>query len=506
MIQSPGFAFNKSTQLIIAILIGLLLGVGFLVVLPPYGMIAILVVILLAIIIAKQPALGILGILAINATIIEQKNLPLFNLGPLRISIAEILLFFLLGLIVFRWLTERDYKFVRTPLGPAIFSFLGVSALASVAALLRNTDPDTLTDIGAIFRSPPEYISLAIPAIWTISYYAVYFAITNLIRNRKQLNLLLNGFFLLAWLTAALTIIQYIAGTSLPFLPGRVETLVTEGSTYRGVTRILPPGQSIILVVFPVLFVESTFDSVKLRNGFQYLKMTMIGFALLITFTRGYWAAALLTLALVFINVKWKEREKYFERILIGALVVTMILFALILIPKSPIGDQILNAASERFLSMSNLSAIAESDTLNWRILEYEYAFPKIIRYPLLGLGLGSRYRPYDIRLDSDVFDGRTYIHNGHFYIILQSGLLGYLCLLWVLSIFIYRGINYWKLILEAKLRAVVLGFALVNFSLMFSAIVAPIYMDRFWTPVIGFMLGVNDVIFRLATPERLDC
>ena len=91
--------------------------------------------------------------------------------------------------------------------------------------------------------------------------------------------------------------------------------------------------------------------------------------------------------------------------------------------------------------SMDRLSTLGSSGTyqgqdssVNWRKIENGYAFSAIASHPLIGLGMGARYRPWDSRLDyrgagGTDHDFRKHIHNGHLWILLQSGLLGYLSL-----------------------------------------------------------------------------
>jgi O-antigen ligase len=145
-----------------------------------------------------------------------------------------------------------------------------------------------------------------------------------------------------------------------------------------------------------------------------------------------------------------------------------------------------------------------EDSSLNWRKIENRYALSTIASHPLIGLGMGYRYRPRDSRLDfsNDRFDFRGYIHNGHLWILLQSGLIGYLSLMWLSLAFLVRGFRYWRSIVDDQMRGVALGFTLVYLAVLIGALVNPTFMPWNWTPVIGIIMGINEVILRKARQE----
>ena len=123
---------------------------------------------------------------------------------------------------------------MRTPLDRPLLIFYGVTLLSTFIA---------------IFQSSVE-VEEARRATRVLSYYLTFFIVTNLVRERRQLNFLLNGLFLLATIVAAAMVAQFLLGDSVQLLPGRVESLDTQGTMFEDVTRILPPGCSIVLVSF----------------------------------------------------------------------------------------------------------------------------------------------------------------------------------------------------------------------------------------------------------------
>jgi hypothetical protein len=158
---------------------------------------------------------------------------------------------------------------------------------------------------------------------------------------------------------------------------------------------------------------------------------------------------------------------------------------------------KLIEAFFTRLATLGSDKTLRES-SLQWRYIENRYAIPHITPPSLIGLGLGTRYRPFDPRLDGEEgWDARRYVHNAHLWILLKTGLLGYICLMWLSLAFLRRGIRYWRLIPDSQMRGCVLGFTLTYLGVLIGAVVNPMLMQWFWTPVIGIMMGVNEVVLK---------
>jgi len=157
--------------------------------------------------------------------------------------------------------------------------------------------------------------------------------------------------------------------------------------------------------------------------------------------------------------------------------------------------------------SVDRLSTLGRSGTfqgedasLNWRVIENTYALSTIASNPWIGLGMGFTYRPWDRRLDganrarSD-YDFRKHIHNSHLWILLQSGLLGYLSFIWLSLAFLTRGLKYWRKVAEIRFRGVVFGFVVAYLAVFIAAVVNSTFVQWRWTPVIGIIMGLNEVV-----------
>src|SRR5690606_38037899 len=182
----------------------------------------------------KRPEFGILAILFFTSTIVPEESIPVVEAGPVQLYISDLILALLFGIILLRWLVERSsFRLIRTPLDGLMLGFFGIAVLATFWGIQRAT-----TDISA-----------AIPPLRIVTYYLLFFAVTNLIRSQRQLDTLIRGVFLLANLVAVTMILQFALGPDVPILPGRVEILNTGDARYNDITRITDfNGESPILL------------------------------------------------------------------------------------------------------------------------------------------------------------------------------------------------------------------------------------------------------------------
>jgi hypothetical protein len=54
-------------------------------------------------------------------------------------------------------------------------------------------------------------------------------------------------------------------------------------------------------------------------------------------------------------------------------------------------------------------------------------------------------------------------------------------------------------------MRGTMLAFALTYIAVLVGSIVNPMLMQWYWMPLIGIMMGVNEVIIRLSQPQQAE-
>ncbi len=456
----------------------------------PMLALGILISVFLTYAILNRPEVALLGILIATSSILYEDQLPMISVG-ISFHIPDILLLGSFGIIVVRLLVQPSFKVIRTPLDWPLLVFFGITIFSTSIALYQST----------------VEVEVARRAFRVFSYYLTFFVVTNLVRERSQINSLLNGFFILATIVAAAIVLQFILGSSVQLLPGRVETLATQGAMYEDITRVLPPGWSVVLVSFVVILCILILEKSTLFSWLKFLQLGLLGMALIITFLRSYWAALLIIFLFMGYFFKAADRKKYIGFGLLSVSLMVMILLIVFTDPDSR-AARLTAASSDRLSTLFDSGTFqGEDSSLNWRMIENEYAFSTIASNPWLGLGMGFTYRPWDPRLDQPDFSGlgydfRKHIHNGHLWILLQSGLLGYLSLIWLSLTFLIRGFRNWRHVLDYKFKGVVLGFALAYLAIFVAAVANSSFIQWRWTPILGIMMGINEVILAKSDQE----
>jgi O-antigen ligase len=427
----------------------------------------------------KRPEIALLGILIATASILFEDQLPLLSMGGISLHIPDFLLVGMLGLIVVRWSVEPEFKILRTPLDWPLLIFYGIMLFWTFNAIFHST-----VDVEPARRG-----------IRILSYYLTFFIVTNLVRERRQLNLLLNGFFLLATIVAAVMVAQYMLGSSVAFLPGRVEALNTQGVAYSDVTRILPPGMSIVLVAFVTNFCILVLEKFKPLGWLKFLQFGLLGMAFLFTFLRSYWLSLIIVFSLLAFILRGHDRQKLINWTVIICLA-AVILQLVSSTPDSKVA-RVMGASADRLNTVFTIETFEGRDgSLNARKIENGYALPQILSHPLMGLGIGANYRPLDPVLDWNG-SSRGFIHNGYLLILLNSGLFGFLSLMWLSLTFLIRGFKHWQSIANGRMRGVVLGFTLVYLAVLLASVVNSVFMQWYWSPVFGIIMGINEVILK---------
>ena len=74
---------------------------------------------------------------------------------------------------------------------------------------------------------------------------------------------------------------------------------------------------------------------------------------------------------------------------------------------------------------------------------------------------------------------------------------------MWLSLVFLMRGFRYWRGIPDDRMRGVVLGSTLAYLAVCIAAVANSSFMQWRWTPVIGIMMGINEVILRQAREEE---
>jgi hypothetical protein len=481
--------FPIPLQIILISGIGLLLGI-ISVWAPPFLIIAAIAGIAYVAIVWAWPEVAVLILLIFTSTIFDVNALQSIPIGIGHLIVTDFLVFIPLGIILLRTWVEPGYKFIHTPLDLPLLAFYGIALLSTFLAIYQSK---------FIFNQ-------SLGELRSINFYLVFFIVTNSIRDEKRLRRLIRGIFILAVLVAGAMIIQYALGDSVVILPGRVEELGTAGTVSPGVTRILPPGQSLVLVVLIALPILLIFDRSRSKFLTRFFQVFIVSLAVLLTFNRSFWVALILALSVAALLISVQEKVR-FIKIGIWVGLAGSIGLVLVLILLGSQAQKLIDGSVIRMSTLVNPNTVNEG-SLRDRYVENEYAYPQIIAHPLIGLGLGADYRKWDRRIDFtpiSTWDRFAYIHDGHLWMMLKTGLLGYFFYILTLILFLKRGFQAWLQNPSPYYKGIVFSFTITVIGLLPATIVNPIFSTPYWTSVLGVMLGINEVIFRFIPKRTLD-
>jgi hypothetical protein len=442
-------------------------------------MLAALGVVALFLSLLKWHALIPLTYLMLTSTIISYSQAPTLSIGIGTLYPTDLLLFLSLGTIIVRMLKESDFKIVRTPLDYPLVIFWSASVISTLIAIIDSSLP----------------WKQCLHETRVVTSYLMFFVVTNLVRDKQQLSLLIKGFLLLATFAALATIAQSFFGKSAHIvLFGRIESAAIEGNErVASVTRVIPPGHSIIVMALTAEFATLLLTRASVL---RFLNCGLLALALIATFYRASW----LTTGLTMLIIAFQARGQDIKRLIVTgimAVLTVVIISTTVLTLQGSVGAKLSRAVFERLITVFDSETYESSgSSLRWRDFEYKYALPNILSNPLVGLGLGARYRPLT-EYDDKNYDGRSYIHNGHIYVLLKSGIFGYVGLLWFMFGITVRGLGRWRNILDPYMRGIVLAFALSPPAILIVSMVEPYLMTEWWTPVIGIIAGINEIVLR---------
>ena len=416
-----------------------------------------------------MPEIALLSVLILTSTIIDINSLPSVPIGFGHLIISDFLLFIPIGIIIFRGVAKTGFTFVHTALDLPLLVFY-ITAILSTAI--------------AIYIFHTVTLNQSLGEVRDVSFYLTFFVVTNMIRDERRLRRLWNGIILITVIVALAMIAQYILGDSVPILPGRVETLGTGAAISYGVTRVLPPGQSLVLVVFITQLVSLIINRSQANLTGKLIQVFVLGFAVLLTFNRSFWVATGLALLVVVVLISVREKVRFLR---MAFLVISF--GAIVLVPVSILmkdqAAELFSGAVNRLATIFNPNTLNESSIV-YRDIEDAYALPEIVSHPLIGMGLGSYYRPFDSRIDFTRYpswDRKAYIHNGHLWVLLKTGLIGYISLMWLFYRFISRGFLNWRYITTPLYQGIMLSFVATLIGVLIATIVNPILFSLYWAP-----------------------
>lgn len=487
MLVNPPFNQSRYVFFMIgnAVIVGVLLGMAITFASPGIVVLALLVL-LSVVLVLKNPVWGILGFIALTSTVLDSDVNPGVSLGFGHIYLSDIILLTMFWLIGWELLTRLESKFVSTPLDVPLLVFVAVVLFSTIVAMIRGT----VTLKGALGPTR-DVLNLLL-----------FFAVTNLVKTDKQVKLLQGMTLFFASLVSIVMVAQYITGAALPFLPGRVEVLSTEGTNFYDITRIIPPGYSIVFVAFVVACSIWFFDNKYSNNISLMTTISLTGIGVLLTFKRHFWGA----LVVIFLIMVLVSNRKEIQRILLrglSAFAIMLVCLFFVMNYLGAAGSDLVAGSADRMFSLFRTNTYDDpNSSLRWRDFENQYAIRQFVSHPFIGIGLGTIYRPWVPSRDWSGYDGRAYIHSGFYWLLLRTGGIGFLAALSMMAAVVVRGFKYWRLVPANGVY--VLGFTLAIIGMLLGNWVEPLISEWYWTPITAVMMGLIELSIRALPPSNV--
>jgi O-antigen ligase/Tfp pilus assembly protein PilF len=339
----------------------------------------------------------------------------------------------------------------------------------------------------SIFITNSFWVSLKV-FINFISYFLIYFFITNNIKTKDSFNLCLVIFFITASLISLYLLLQYYELD--PFLSDISRLTSTLGN--RNYIA------SYLALIFPIAFSFFLIESKKRKKIFYEIILLIIYTGIIICHTRAIWAALFFSLILfgflLFyfkINEMLKDNKKW--------LIVLFLLFLLITLIYST--DNLLNrstiTAAERAISVFD----KQGSPLSSRLLIWQSTMGMIKDRPLFGSGLGTFPLHY-LNYQADFLQNNPgYLqflgkaaeaHNEYLQIWAETGIIGLLSFLLIIIIFYRTNLDLIKKIKTIEGKIIVIGLI----SGVTVTLVHSIFSFPFHIPAVGaafwFLIGIT--------------
>lgn len=411
---------------------------------------------------------GLPLLLACTCFVSFYSKLPKISISS--IHLPDLLLLFLFALYAWGLLKGRVI-YQNTFLARAFLLFLAFSCLSLIYGVVIS---------GAnLFEAIREFK--------VILYYGLFVLVSSTCTRFSDLRWLMTACFAIGVLSALTLVLGGILHP--PSSSARAEDV------YYGITG-LAGGKGILLsywclcCCFALLVVDRT-RLIYLAAAGIYLLFFIL------KFHRHMYMSIALAAALIGIFAFGQYRQKMGR--IFGLCLVLLVLTGTLIAWGPPVLGRYVDLSWKR---LQSLSGIESTDTVTYRMLENQYAVHMIKRFPLIGIGFANSYRP-PIYGPKDGLD--TFIHNGYLWILVKSGLLGFLAFLWFSFLFVKQALSSWASMPDPFTKGILLGSAVCFLGLLFADVSSPYFMQDWEVAAIGIMFGISESAVRITRETALE-
>ena len=251
-----------------------------------------------------------------------------------------------------------------------------------------------------------------------------------------------------------------------------------------------------VLILSGTLITMSMLCAAKLRVASSIICWTVFTLllgGLLLTQSRTYWLAFALGLCIEFLLLRGRDRRRLLTASL--ASVTALIATAYMVVP-----DYVILIISGLIERMTSIGSAASSDiSMINRFLEVGAVWEKIVLNPIVGHGMGSTYRFYDITFE--LTRAKAFVHNGYIALWFKFGIVGLMLML----VFICTCTRKAFIVTQTKTNfteihvAALSSIAVLSSLLLTSLTTNPFYLSD-TTYIIGVMTGLAIGSYKLSS------
>jgi len=343
------------------------------------------------------------------AGFIPKQLTPTFFIAGGKVGVEDCVLVLLIIICLIRIFFGKN-RFTNDPLYYPFYFFFLLCILATFMALVYSNKP-----------------ALLLVELRTVAYYIFVFLLSISIQNQKDLSFSLNFIVILSVLISLTVIIQSFTGIQIRSY-GSVELLNTiDKDTNTGVLRSRFGGL-IYMAIFSFNYILARVARKEISVLVGVLVLSIIGFAVLVTFGRGAWMAFFVSILVLSV---WLGRQSFIK---IWVVLLTIGLAGVLI--SLAIKPEFIGVVVDRALSVSE--EIEVGGSVAWRKFENEEAMRTIKNKPILGAGLGGEYRRGENNSIMGNYD-TIMLHNSWLWLMLKFGIVGILFPIWLVMTVFYK-------------------------------------------------------------------
>ena len=424
---------------------------------------------LLGLLFIKRPEIAIIIGLFVSLDLIPGREILPIRGGMRPIFLVVLILF--AGIFLLEIFGSRTVHLPRTPLNALVLLFLVLIVFSVFVAHYRF--------------SIPLIESLKASCFWYS--LAFFFFITGTIKTKEQIKVLINFLIVFATISAFLSVLQWISGSTEPIVP-YMFAIRQQGDTLR-IVGVLTP----IAIVWPIFLADIILNKLSFRKTVFYIfEFVLFGLAFMIQMTRAFWVAIAISLGLVLAagSISRKGRQTLVAKVAAIALffVLGWLITDLVLENREEVFAPYIN----RFATINSIEKLVDASTFQGRLLENADATKLIKKYPLTGIGFGNM-------LLSITSEGQSCfgIHNNYYFIAGVMGFPGLIVYLLIAVVVVLRSYGNYRRIKDPYLICVFWG----NSAFFLARLVQGWSTGNIGGTLLAYfalVIGVNEIIIRL--------